>query len=770
MITMQVVEQSRAGHALVNGPSDSKPSVHVLLGVYLAVERADPSSTWQPYIRVLPASFAGSSPIKAPGWVFDEVLRGTAARDLIVLRRKEIRDEYQEIVRRTLPAVSFDQYEWGVLVSMTRAAAVTIDGQKTAALIPLLNEIRHSPASEATTTDRFVQNEHVVMATGRPVSPQLGLTRNYGHRPAQVYYVDYGFVPERPQPALDTFKVEFDPRDADDKDGRLRHLVGDWRRSWTLTSESPIDPGMAQVLRLLARNASERALPDATGRALISAGNEERARVALADAIRRKVGELRRVPPAPDDQHDVHQIEMAVAMRRLEADAAQRFLDRVLADAGQRLTTTTEAAPAPAAGAFVGEDPFDALRQWMEAGGADLSGVRVVHEDDAGQRGLRAHRPMSQGDVVISVPLSLIITSALAGDCDVAKEARRNGVDLETHALMAALLATSWAHDARDVAVGTPGATLSPYLSLFNATLPSLSSYESFLAQYYPTDLLAMLEGTRTLALVNGTRHVLDRDYDALRRAAPRSMANVSRRAYARARHLVDTRNFIVDVDRDANRTLNMMVPFVDMMNHGLAPNAFWAFDPDRAEFQVTAARSIADGDAIVTSYGIKSNGILLTVYGFALPDNPHDVAQMRFRLFPGTTPGRATATATTCTVPATTNDDAVWECVRKVQRGRTDLQVVDAIDEAAADALAMFAGSIDDDLRLLQRDRFDDDRQRSVVRVRLGEKRVLAYWRATAAVLRPYYAGQVSIDALPSDLADFVRQWQQQQQEAGRR
>ncbi|KMS64864.1 hypothetical protein BVRB_041890, partial [Beta vulgaris subsp. vulgaris] len=167
-------------------------------------------------------------------------------------------------------------------------------------------------------------------------------------------------------------------------------------------------------------------------------------------------------------------------------------------------------------------------------------------------------------------PLSRCITSIAARRTALAQEALRNNVSLTTHALMAAMLI----QESRN-----PNSHLHYFLATFPASFDNLPIY-------YTEEELSLLKATRTLAFFKPYANEIDIDYELVQKAAPIAFASVTFEEYRRARHIVDTRNFVFQVTGQEEHE-HIMVPYVDMMNHDLEPNTIWKFDPDTATFVV---------------------------------------------------------------------------------------------------------------------------------------------------------------------------------------
>jgi hypothetical protein len=68
-----------------------------------------------------------------------------------------------------------------------------------------------------------------------------------------------------------------------------------------------------------------------------------------------------------------------------------------------------------------------------------------------------------------------------------------------------------------------------------------------------------------------------------------------------------------------------VMLPYYDLMNHAMDPNAVWYFDREGMQWMIRNVRRIQRGEEITDSYGCRSNPELLSAYGFFVPNSQCD-------------------------------------------------------------------------------------------------------------------------------------------------
>jgi len=98
---------------------------------------------------------------------------------------------------------------------------------------------------------------------------------------------------------------------------------------------------------------------------------------------------------------------------------------------------------------------------------------------------------------------------------------------------------------------------------------------------------------------------------------------------------LVRSRCFSASPERFA------FVPFLDMCNHWVEPNADYSYNEAADSFDLVALKPIRSGDEILISYGQGlSNDDLMVRYGFVVEGNPHASALMNYKKLVADDPG----------------------------------------------------------------------------------------------------------------------------------
>ena len=383
------------------------------------------------------------------------------------------------------------------------------------------------------------------------------------------------------------------------------------------------------------------------------------------------------------------------------------------------------------------------LLAWVQAQGGHCAGVHFRVEPD-GRRELCASAPFSDGALVLHIPRHLLLTLGAAHASAIGRAAHDSGCRLSEWGTMALHIAEE----------RRAGGLHAPYLR-------ALPAHHAGLPVLFPPDLLAQMQGSYMLPAVLRRRARLDEEYQRIAQRLPAAW-RVAREDYLWAWCCMQTRYF--DTHFGAEHT-HALVPLGDMPNHAPAPNLRWR--PEATLGMVmTAARPIATGEPLSISYGPKSNSELLADYGFCLEDNPFDCTEIRLPAWPADHPCADAAAALgtdhggglrafrvrAAAAQAAARDLWAWLRLGALLPGQAvdnptavlaaaragpldadnERRARAALAQACDQRLAEFTGPADEDERLLRQDGLPPA-LRQVVQARLGEKRLLLYYRGLA-------------------------------------
>jgi hypothetical protein len=266
--------------------------------------------------------------------------------------------------------------------------------------------------------------------------------------------------------------------------------------------------------------------------------------------------------------------------------------------------------PLPAA-SETPDDPAAAterLLAWARAGGADLDALEIRTSPE-GYRTAHARRDVAADARILYVPRSLFFELDHARRTPVGQTiaAQRAPLASEHTPLAVALLAE------RD----DPTSRWRPFLDALPRRFPGMAVFQDQAA-------LAPLVGSSAEGGVLGARRAVLDDHAALVEGLRPHVA-LTQVDLAWARAICASRVFATMIGGVAGSAL---IPIADTFDHGTGDVA-WSYDDTVGGLVITAARNLAAGEEIHLSYGRKSNARLLCSYGFCVPDNPADVAQV---------------------------------------------------------------------------------------------------------------------------------------------
>jgi len=273
----------------------------------------------------------------------------------------------------------------------------------------------------------------------------------------------------------------------------------------------------------------------------------------------------------------------------------------------------------PCGDASVGGDATAAAAWAAERGVSS----RVRAADFNGLKGAAAVDDISAGEAVVSLPVSALITPALAYADPVLGDILRAvpGID-----------------DDRAVLLWTMRDRLdpqSPHLPLW-ASLPHRPLLSGLTL---PSAALAALEGTTLHTEVERMQAAAREEYDALFPALCAAFPSAfsppcaySFAAYCAAAEL--WQSYAVRVALPGAPLCSALLPQALLLNHGLSPHVVRFSTPDAdGVLRLRALRRCAAGRQVFLSYGPLPNAQLLLFYGFALAGNPYDVVSLTFEL-----------------------------------------------------------------------------------------------------------------------------------------
>mmetsp|Transcript_27829 Transcript_27829/g.49130 ORF Transcript_27829/g.49130 Transcript_27829/m.49130 type:complete len:464 (-) Transcript_27829:135-1526(-) len=166
---------------------------HSWLACYLCQEKHASSSYWKPFIDILPDKYY-NMPIFFNDH-YNKHLKGSYSIEMAATRNKQLRQEYEGIVR-ACPAFRkyhYLEFVWGRLAVITRIFSLDINGRTTDGLVPMADMLNHHPTRQ-TTWGYSDRKQGFVMTTTQEVGPDVEIFDSYGRKWQGRYFVNYGFT------------------------------------------------------------------------------------------------------------------------------------------------------------------------------------------------------------------------------------------------------------------------------------------------------------------------------------------------------------------------------------------------------------------------------------------------------------------------------------------------------------------------------------------------------------------------------------------------
>eukprot|EP00466_Bigelowiella_natans_P008502 jgi/Bigna1/88622/estExt_fgenesh1_pg.C_350042 len=257
---------------------------------------------------------------------------------------------------------------------------------------------------------------------------------------------------------------------------------------------------------------------------------------------------------------------------------------------------------------------------WIRSCGGWVHSNIEIREGDKGERAVFIREgvgPIRAGSDLFRIPLNLLLT------LERAKRERLQGKKSFWH----------------------------PYISSLPKNPPGLSLLHGALTQDDDAkrriNIDDELRGTLAGKEVKAFAEIIHDDFKSLCSEDEIFKQNINLKDFVWARFMVSSRVFRLDwesmaaVSSSSNEegaTMLTMVPLADMLNHSEDHNCDWRFMKSRlaktAHFRMTAREGgIGSGVEACDTYGKKPNHIFLAHYGFALPKNRRDMAEIVIHL-----------------------------------------------------------------------------------------------------------------------------------------
>mmetsp|Transcript_2613 Transcript_2613/g.5989 ORF Transcript_2613/g.5989 Transcript_2613/m.5989 type:complete len:459 (-) Transcript_2613:350-1726(-) len=192
IMTTEKAKSSKIGQAIRRSGYSMNCS-HSWLAAYLCQEKHNPKSYWKPFIDILPDKYY-NMPIFFTDH-YKKHLKGSYSLEMAATRNKQLRQEYEGIVRRCpeFRKYHYLEFVWGRLAVITRIFSLDIDGRTTDGLVPMADMLNHHPTRQ-TTWGYSDKKRGFVMTTTEKVGADQQLFDSYGRKWQGRYFVNYGFT------------------------------------------------------------------------------------------------------------------------------------------------------------------------------------------------------------------------------------------------------------------------------------------------------------------------------------------------------------------------------------------------------------------------------------------------------------------------------------------------------------------------------------------------------------------------------------------------
>ncbi|KAG5288957.1 hypothetical protein I7I50_01498 [Histoplasma capsulatum G186AR] len=255
------------------------------------------------------------------------------------------------------------------------------------------------------------------------------------------------------------------------------------------------------------------------------------------------------------------------------------------------------------------------MEGWLkESGAVGLNALELANFQVIG-RGVRTLRCFKEGERIFTIPADVLWTvehayaDSLLGP---ALRSARPPLSVDDTLAMYILFVRS-----RESGYDGPRSHL--------ATLPK--SYSSSI--FFTDDELEVCAGSSLYALTKRLGRCIEDDYRALvvrllvqhQDLFPLDKFTIEDYKWA----LCTVWSRAMDFVLPGGKSIRLMAPFADMLNHSSEVRQCHAYDPLSGNLTILAGKDYEAGDQVFIYYGSIPNNRLLRLYGFVMPGNPND-------------------------------------------------------------------------------------------------------------------------------------------------
>jgi len=243
------------------------------------------------------------------------------------------------------------------------------------------------------------------------------------------------------------------------------------------------------------------------------------------------------------------------------------------------------------------------MRAWLRKFGSDVYLVDIQKGKEGEGRIVSVSENVKDGQRILFVPVSVMMTSASAQSSSIGKRIRDSGCTVKSsHTWLAAHLMEEKRKQKQ---------------SRFFQYTCSLPKRFDNMPINFTTEQKHLLKGSSSLEQVKAMSNELRQEYSTLVEHV--KGFDYSFEVFVWARLCVLTRAFAIEKN---GRPMDALVPVADMLNHSNNPTVSWYYDNSQKGFVITAEKGINKGTEVFDSYGIKSQRRFFVNYGFTIDRN----------------------------------------------------------------------------------------------------------------------------------------------------
>jgi histone-lysine N-methyltransferase SETD3 len=244
----------------------------------------------------------------------------------------------------------------------------------------------------------------------------------------------------------------------------------------------------------------------------------------------------------------------------------------------------------------------------MKDGGAKFDKLKLRYYSE-NYRGVHASQDIKNGECLLKVPLSQIITLEMGFKSPIGKlmyeKGLRNRLISPKHSFLCAYILQEKKKAKQE------------FVEFLDILPKSFEDYPIFFTE----EEREFLKGSPFLSQIHEKIEDIKTDYNLICKEVPEFGA-FTLREYSEARVMVSSRIFGITVN---NVKTDGFVPLADMLNHRRPRQTTWYYDDSRDAFIIDACDDIPRGQQVYDSYGRKCNSRFFLNYGFINLNNDAD-------------------------------------------------------------------------------------------------------------------------------------------------